>query len=915
MTNLKSSFLRYALCLAFGFVAFVIATPSLAADANAGGLVGEKYTLDNGMTVILHVDHTLPTAGINLWYRVGARNEPAGRSGFAHLFEHLMFMGTKRVPTGAFDDLMEGAGGSNNASTSLDRTNYFSSGPASILPMLLWLDADRLEALGPNMTKEKLDLQRDVVRNEIRQQVENRPYGRAYEQSFRLLYPVGHPYHNAVYGTHEDLEAANVNDVKDFFSSFYTPDNCSLVIAGDFDPEAIKPMIAKLFGTLPRNKPSQYPKIEMPKLNRIIRTTMLDKVQLPMIEFDYHSPAAYADGDGEMNLLAGILGDGRDSRLYRRLVMQDQSATSVNVTQDDAALSSVFRVQVYAKPDADLATVEAAIDQELAKIVTEGPTADEVKQRAATTELEIVRSLQEVKARADRLNEYEYYYGDPNSLQRDLDRYRKATADGVRQWAQRVLTPNARVITRVLAEEVKGAPTARDQRPTDLPSSNFKAPEPTVITLSNQIPVYVFPRHELPIVVSAVVIEPAGTLDTPAKAGLGSLLAAMTQEGAGDLDSVAFAQAASNLGARIDASAGVEALTFSLDVLSRNFEPAAQLLADAALRPRMQPKDFERVKAVALDGLQQRNDEPTVVASILSARMLIDNASRYAWPGDGTTASVTPLTLDDVKSAHQALLKDAALKIYVAGDITPEQAKASLEKAFGLWSGKATVTKSPDPVPFQKADAMRLYIVDRPDAVQTVIHLTSPAFAFSDPRRVETQLANIVLGGSFTSRLNRNLREAHGYTYGISSGVSTRRTYGTFTVATSVKADVTGPSLKEMFAELHKISTAEITDDEARKAKETYRTNLTEKFGSLDGLVTEASSLSLLGAPLDTTTKDFAQAKGADAKTLDAAAKKAIDLNHAVLMLVGDKKLILEQIKDLGLPAPVELDPEGAKRN
>lgn len=914
MTHSTPPFRNLSHSLPFLFIALLAAAPFAAAAENAksAGLTAEKYKLDNGMTVILCVDHTLPTAGINLWYRVGARNEPAGRSGFAHLFEHLMFMGTKRAPGSAFDDLMEARGASSNASTSLDRTNFFSAGPSSILPLLLWLDADRLEALGPTMTKEKLDLQRDVVRNEIRQQVENRPYGRAYEQSFRLLYPPGHPYHNAVYGTHEDLEAATVNDVKDFFATFYTPDNCSLVVAGDFDPATIKPLIAKLFGDLPKNKPSPYRKVEPPHLNRVIRTTMLDKVQQPMIEFDYHSPAVYADGDAELDLLSSILGEGHDSRLYQRLVMKDESAVNVSVSQDDAALSSVFRVQVYAKPDADLTKIEAAMDEELNKIANEGPTAQEVKQRAATAELDIVRSLQDFRLRADRLNEYEYYYGDPNSLERDLDRFRNATVEGVQKWAKAVLTPDSRVITRVLPEQLK-SPSPRDEKPADLPPSQFKAPEPTIVTLSNQIPVYVFERHQLPIVVCSVVLEPAGTIDTPAKAGLGSLLADMSQEGAGNLDSVAFAQAASNLGAKIDASSDMESLTLSLGVLARNFEPAANLLADATLRPRLQPEDFQRVKAVHLDDLHERDDEPVQVAGVVAKRMLIDNTSRYAWPSDGTIATVTPLTLDDVKAAHQALLQNAGLKIFVGGDITPDKAKAVLEKAFAAWKGNPALAKGKEPAPFVASDKLRVYLVDRPDAVQTVIRLEMPAFPFGDPRRLETTLGNVVFGGSFTSRLNRNLRESHGYTYGISSALSTQRTYGTYVIATSVKADVTGPSIKEILGEIKKVADSDVTDDEARKARATFRSGVLETFGTLDGMLGEARSLVLLGAPLDTSSTDLTKSKEMQAPALTAALKQEIDLNKSVMLLVGDRKLILSQIKDLGLPAPIEVTAEGKK--
>jgi zinc protease len=643
---------------------------------------------------------------------------------------------------------------------------------------------------------------------------------------------------------------------------------------------------------------------------------MLDKVQLPMVEFDYHSAAWFADGDAEVDLLSAILGDGHDGRLYRRLVMQDQTAVSVSVSQDSAALGSVLRVRVIAKADADLSRVEAAIDEELARISDAGPEEEEVRRRAATTELNIVRSLQDVRARADRLNTYEYVYGNPNSLERDLDRYRKATRHGVGDWAKRVFTPDARVVIRVLPEEPKvSSASARDKRPADLPPAPFKAPQPVVVTLSNHVPVYVFPRHELPLAVCSVLIEPAGTLDVPAKVGLGSLVADMLEEGAGSRDSVAFAQAVSDLGATLSAGSDADSLWLSLGVVSRNFGPAADLLADAALRPRMQAEDFDRVKAVRLDGLRQRREVPQRVASILATRMLIDNESGYAWPSDGTIATVQPITLDEVKSAHQALLRDAGVTIFVAGDVTPEQAKAALEKSFGAWKVRGAVAKSNEPVPFRPAGgAMRVYLVDRPSAVQTVIRLEAPAFPHSDARRLDAELASIVLGGSFTSRLNRNLREVHGYTYGAGSGLHAQRTYGTFTVATSVKADVTGAALKELMSELRRFGTADITADEARKSRETFRTDTLDRFGTYDGTLRTASNLVSLGAPLDTTDKDLAGAAAADPGALNKAAKQALDLDRSVLVLVGDKKLILEQIKGLGLPAPTELDADGERK-
>src|SRR5664280_204238 len=407
-------------------ITFVLAAALLVAvHVSAQSFAVEKLTLKNGMTVILYPDHSLPVAAVNVWYRVGSKDEQPRRSGFAHLFEHLMFMGTERVPNGDLDRIMEAAGGSNNASTSADRTNYFSSGPASLLPTLLWLDADRLEDLARAMDQKKLDLQRDVVLNELRQTYENQPYGRAELAIQYLLYPGAHPYHFATIGTEEDLKAAQVNDVKDFFATYYTPSNASLVVAGDFDPKEIRPLVENLFGTLPRG--AEPPRRDVPPatLNGVKRGVAFDKVQLPQLSFAYHAPKGFGPGDAETDLVAAVLADGKSSRLYKRLVVDDALATSVTANNESQLLGSVFRIDVQARPDADLERVET---------------------------------------RANFMNQYEFFWGEPNSFQRDLDRYRNATKAAVLETARRVITQNARVLFRVLPEQPRRAPGPRASR-------------------------------------------------------------------------------------------------------------------------------------------------------------------------------------------------------------------------------------------------------------------------------------------------------------------------------------------------------------------------------------------------------------------------------------------------------------------
>ncbi|MCM3875172.1 MAG: insulinase family protein, partial [Thermoanaerobaculia bacterium] len=355
-------------------IIFVLATLPLASGhVSAQSLAVEKLTLKNGMTVILYPDHSLPVAAVNLWYRVGSKDELPRRSGFAHLFEHLMFMGTERVPNGDFDRLMEAAGGSNNASTTADRTNYFSSGPASLLPTLLWLDAERLEDLPRAMEQKKVDLQRDVVLNELRQSYENQPYGRADLAIQQLLYAPSHPYHFPGIGTAEDLKAAVASDVKDFFATYYVPNNASLVVAGDFDPAVVRPLVERLFGTLPRGAEPPRKPATSAKLDGVKRGAMYDRVQLPLVSFAYLTPPVMAPGDAECDLVASVLAEGKSSRLYKRLVIDDNLASSVSASNASQALGSYLRIDVQTRPDADLGRVERAVDEEIARFLKDGP--------------------------------------------------------------------------------------------------------------------------------------------------------------------------------------------------------------------------------------------------------------------------------------------------------------------------------------------------------------------------------------------------------------------------------------------------------------------------------------------------------------------------------------------------------------
>ena len=896
----------------------VVTAATLTAPVAAQDVKVEKYTLPNGMTVILHEDHSLPAATINIWYKVGAQDEPPGRSGFAHLFEHLMFMGTGRVPGNQFDVIMETGGGANNASTDLHRTNYFSSGPSSLLPTLLWLDADRLEDMGNTMTQEKLDKQRDVVRNELRQVIENAPYGKAGEMVFKLLYEPSHPYYYGVIGTHADLEAANVTNVKDFFATFYTPTNASLVVAGDFQPATIKPLVGNLFGSLPGGAPvtRKYTPPTKPipnQLDSVRRFTTIDRVQLPRVEFSYHSPVAFGPGDAEMDLVADVLASGKSSRLYKRLVIDDKTASEVDAMQAGYPLGGIFQVAAYTTPDADLGAVEKAIDEEIARLLKEGPTQEELERHKAARELSFLQSLQSLQRKADKLNEYEYYWGEPNSFKRDLDRYRNATPASVKDWATRTLTPNARVVIRVLPEEPERAPSARDQRPATSGSGEFAPPSPVGVVLKNGMKAYVWPKLELPLVGIRVVSRPGGALDPRETPGLAAIATRMMTEGAGDRNALEFSDALRSIGASFGAAADHETIDASMIVLERNLDKGLALFSDALRRPRFDQSDWDRVKRLTIDELNQLQDNPRVVAGLVANRLLYGDSNPYALPSGGTPASIESIDVSQARAAHASLLDPATSFILVAGDVSPEEARTALNKALGGWTAAASASAASRAADFTipTTDSMRVALVHRPNATQTVIHFAAPGVPFKDPHRVTRRLMNTILGGSFTSRLNQNLREDHGYTYGARSRWAMDISTGDFAAYASVQAEVTGAALKEFVKEFDRLKAGDITDDEAAKARETLRQEMVTDFEGVSGLLSTAAAYLTSNLPFETIGNDLAAIQRINAAELNRFASAALALDRGVLVVVGDRDVILPQLNGLNLPMPIEVTPLG----
>jgi predicted Zn-dependent peptidase len=862
----------------------------------------EKYALDNGLTVILHVDDALPQVVVDTWYRVGSKDEPRGRSGFAHLFEHLMFMGTARVPGSGFDDLMEAGGGRNNASTSTDCTNYFDIGPSELLPLLLWLEADRLEALGANMTQEKLDLQREVVRNERRQNYEIAPYGEAYLKSFELLYPEQHPYHRTVIGSHADLEAATVADVQRFFAEYYVPNNASLVVAGDFEPEGVKPLIAELFGTLPRGADVVHADAEPVRLVAPTVYTMTDDVEYAQTNLHWHSPPHLAPGDAELDLLGALLSDGVASRLYQRLVVERELALDVEAYQSSRLLGSIFTISATARPHIELATLEDAIDEVLAELSTRPVSESELARLQAQFEADSLLRLESLQNRADRLNLYEFHWGEPDSFARDLARYQDATPEALGAVARDVLVRDARVVLRVLPEPEPPPDNPRDARPAPAPPRPFTPVLPETFTLRSGITVHHWYRPQLPRVELSLLLPVGSSRDPATQAGVAALTAAMIDEGAGERGALEFADALGRLGARIETRVDPEATRLRLATLARNLDGALELLADAVQRPRFDGGEWERVRALHLASLARRSDDPNAVAALAGKRAFFGAQHPYGRPIEGTPATVNAIGLTDVIAFYSATWRPRGATLLVAGDVTRAALEASLARTFDGWRG---IVADPDPFPPAEVtppplrDELPVVLVDSPGAVQTVVRFVLPAPSFADPTRPACELLGTILGGTFTSRLNRNLREDKGYTYGARASFQFGVGASWLVAASTVRADATGAALGEFLREFGALASGDVSEAEAVKARASRRLDSVRGQEGLAGLLDRAEELVLHGLPFGFASAELEALAGTTREELNALAAGLARPERGVLVLVGDAETVLPQLAPL----------------
>ena len=933
MRNPSAAILLSALALAVPFASAAAAAQAAKAPSSthAPEIRYERLKLANGLEVLLHEDHKLPIVSVDIWYHVGPMKERAGRTGFAHLFEHMMFEGSKHVGEKAHIKYLEQAGATDvNGTTDFDRTNYFETVPANQLETALWLESDRMGFLLDTLDRAKLANQRDVVRNEKRQG-EGTPYGIVDEEVVHQLFPKTHPYYADVIGSHADVEAARLNDVREFFTQYYAPNNATLAIAGDYDPATIKALIEKFFGPIPTGPSVEVTPVATPAITAERRTVVTDTVQLPKVILAWLAPPAFAAGDADADIAAHVLGSGKSSRMYRELVYKQQIAQSANCYDNSLALASPFQCELIAKPGVTPEKLEAEAEKIVDEFSAKGPTAEEVEWARNKIETGLISGLQRLGGFggvADQLNYYNQYTGDPGYLPKDLARYDSVTPASVQKVAAATLGKDQRVVVygvpgkKVLNDvprspedtdanvkitpqhtpEFEAAQAWRSTPPAPGPERPLVLPKPTVFTLANGLTVYLVERHELPIVSVQLLTLAGGAANPPDRPGLAGITAALLTEGTAKRSSEEIANAASLLGTDLSSFSNADSAGLAISLLSRHVTRGLDLLADSAEHPAFPAADLERLRTRRLTGLLQQQDNPIQLALRAGLLNLYGAANPYAYDALGTAASLHAITRDEIAGFYASHYGPRGSLLELTGDVTPAEARKLAEEAFGKWTSSAQPA-APPPAP--AVPERKILLVDKPGSPQTALITFGVGLPRSSPDYPAVTVMNTMLGGLFSSRINMNLREEHGYTYGASSFFRYSRGTGPFISYALVRTDVTAPAAEQLFKELDGIHTKPLTDAELRQSKNSIIRSMPGDFESAYGVNGQLANLWLFGLSLDYYTKLPAQIEGVTSADAQAAAAKYIHPENLLVIAVGDKGKIESGLKDLKL-GPVE---------
>ncbi|MFT4180120.1 MAG: pitrilysin family protein [Thermomonas sp.] len=932
-----------ALALATALSAGAYAPQAQAAELPAVDIPHQSFTLPNGLRVIVHTDRKAPIVAVNVWYHVGSKDEPAGRSGFAHLFEHLMFNGSENAPGEFFAPFKQVGATGQNGTTNSDRTNYFENVPTTALDTALWMESDRMGHLLGAIDQKTLDEQRGVVQNEKRQG-QNQPYGQVWDELGKAMYPKGHPYHHSTIGSMNDLNAASLDDVKTWFKTWYGPNNAVLVLAGDIDLATAKEKVAKYFGHIPATPTMAQPKVNVSPLKADSRGEMTDNVPQSRV-FRMWNVAEYGQPDlDRLQLFAHVLGGAKSSRLDKRLVHQDKLVDNISASAYGAQLSSSFMITATVKQGVDVAKVEAAIDEELEKLLKDGPTQDELDRARTSIQAGWIRGVERIGGfggKADALAECAVFTGDPGCFRDSLKTLSEATIANVRaagnSWlgagkgshtlvvnpGKRVDIPEDPAVTpapfKTPAVDPKYKTTASgvDRKAgVPMPASfpDLKFPEVQRATLRNGTKVVLAERHDIPVVQMSYEFRGGYAADPVDRPGTASFVMGLLDEGAGDLDALAFADRAAALGAQMGAGASLDSGNAYLSALKTNLAPSLALFADMLRKPRFEQSEIDRVKGQWIAGIKQEKANPNALIQRVLPGLVYGEGHPYAAPrtGSGTEASIAGLTRADLQAWHASALCPQDATLVVVGDTTLAEIVPVLEQHFGDWkaAGKAQAATS---IPAVAAPAKpRVFLIDQPGAVQANIVAAKAVPSSADPGSVKFDMANMVLGGDFTARLNMNLREDKHWSYGARAGAGGALGQRLWSASAPVQIDKTGESVAEVQREIAEFASGKrgASVEEVEGMEKILTLSLPGAYETASSVMSTIASNVLYNRPDDYVFKRMAEIKAMTPEQVNAAAK-VLDPSGLTWLVVGDLTKTEQVVRDLKLGEVTVLDADG----
>lgn len=904
-----------AACLLICNVMTIMAPPASAQQAI--DIPHKKFVLDNGLTLIVHEDHKAPIVAINVWYHVGSKNEKPGKTGFAHLFEHLMFNGSEHFNDDYFIPLEKVGSTDMNGTTSEDRTNYFQNVPSTAVDLVLFMESDRMGHLLGAIDQAKLDEQRGVVQNEKRQG-ENQPYGKTYELLTVNTFPAGHPYSWTVIGSMDDLNAAKLEDVQQWFKDYYGAGNAVICIAGDIDPETAKQKVEKYFGDIPAGPPVTRHQTWIAKRSGVHRQKTQDRVPQARLYMVWNVPEYGASDNTYLDLATDVLGSGKNSRLYKRLVYEDQIATDVAAFIDPREIAGQVQIRATAQPGGDLAKIETAIQEELAKFLKDGPTPEELDRAKTQHRARFLRGIERIGGfggKSDILIQGEVYLGRPDFYKTSLDRIAKAKPEDIHRASKEWLSDGVYILEvspfPPFKNRQEGIDRSKLPEVTSFPSLDL--PDIQRATLSNGLKVVMAERHEIPVVDFGLVVDAGYAADQFASPGTASLTMDVMDEGTKTRSALQISETLDRLGANLQAGSSLDSSGVSLSALKENLDESLDIFADVLLNPTFPQADFARLQKQRLARIGQEKAQPVGIALRLLPELIFGDGHAYGNPltGSGTEASVSKMTREDLAKFHSTWFQPGNATLIVAGDTTLKEIIPKLEAKLSAWKNQAAPpAKNLAAVPYPKKRAV--YLVDRPDAMQSMIIAGVPAPPTNNPDEIAIETMNTILGGSFTSRINMNLREDKHWAYGARSILYDAKGQRLFFTYAPVQSDKTKESMLEIDKELRGIlGPRPPAPAELDKAQKNLTLQLPGRFETKRALGTALQDIVVFGLPENHYETYAARVNAVGLDKITAAAKQIVRPDQMVWIVVGDQAKIQKGIDELGFGEIHRMSPDG----